>query len=456
MKEKKVKIGLEVHIQLNTKTKLFCGCRTDVKEPNSAVCEICLGMPGSKPSLNIEAVKKGISLALALDSKIQDKMVFSRKTYFYPDMSKNYQITQYEFPLAFGGSFELQSKKIRITRLQLEEDPASIQHKGTYSLLDYNRSGIPLIELVTEPDFSSIKEVKEFIKEVISILDYLNIYDPSKFSIRVDTNVNIEGHPRVEIKNLNSLKTIEKAVNFEIIRQKNNLKNGTELKQKTVYYDEATGSIIASREKETEEDYGYIFDTDLPVFTAHTLLVKSEREKLPELPKQKINRLVKEYNITKEESKTICIEKFTADIFEKAELDKKRLAKWICGSLRKVLNYNKLKLSQTKINKLEIEKLFGKEDEKILTPRTSELVLRRLAVESKDVDRIIYELGFGKVTDEDLKILVKEVVKKHKKAVDDYKAGKNKSFQFLIGKIVKLSKGCADAKKAKKILKEII
>lgn len=450
----KVKIGLEIHVQLNTKSKLFCGCSTDYKSPNTVVCETCLGMPGSKPRLNAGAMIKALKLAIALDCKIQKKMVFSRKTYFYPDLSKNYQITQLEYPLALDGVLKLRTKEIRIKRIQLEEDPAGLQHKPNYVLMDYNRSGIPLVEVVTEPDFESIDEVKEFINELTTILDYLGMYDPSNFTLRADVNVNIEGHPRVEIKNLTGTKNIEKALNFEIVRQKSVLATNQQLQQQTMHFDAKERSTVASRTKETEEDYGYIFDPDIPVVNLGKDFIKKIKEKMPELPQQRIKRFVKDYGIKEQDAYTVAIEKAKADLFEELskKTDKDYLLKWMVGPLRKVLNYNKLKFVQTKVKEDHIIKLLELMKDGTLTPRAGEFVLREMIVKPEDPKKIMKKLGFGGVKKQELEKIVKKVIAENKKAVKDYKAGEKKALQFLIGQVVRKSKGQADAKEVAKLL----
>lgn len=450
----KVKIGLEIHVQLNTKSKLFCGCSTDYKKPNTVVCETCLGMPGSKPRLNSEAVVKSLKLAIALNCKVQQKMIFSRKTYFYPDLSKNYQITQLEYPLAFDGTLKLRNKEIRIKRIQIEEDPAGLQHKPNYVLIDYNRSGIPLVEVVTEPDFESIEEVKEFIDKLTTILDYLGMYDPSNFTLRADVNVNLEGHPRVEIKNMTGTKNIEKALNFEVVRQKSVLAAKQQSQQQTMHYDAKTSSTVASRTKETEEDYGYIFDPDIPIIKLDKKFIKRVEEKMPELPQQRIERFIKDYGIKEQDAHVITIEKAMADLFEELskKFDNEYLLKWMIGPLRKVLNYNKLKFMQTKMKKEHITELLKLMEDNTLTPRAGEFVLREMVVKPNEPQKIMKKLGFKGVKKEGLGKMVKEVIAKNKKAVKDYKKGEKKALQFLIGQVVRKSKGQANAKEVAKVL----
>ncbi len=452
----KVKIGLEIHIQLNTASKLFCGCSTKYDKPNSAVCETCLGMPGSKPMVNEEAIIKGLKLALALNCKIQKKTLFSRKTYFYPDLAKNYQITQYENPLAEKGFLKIKNKIIRIRRLQIEEDPASIQHKPNYVLIDYNRSGIPLIELVTEPDFESTEEVIDFINNLTTILNYLDMYNPSEFSLRADVNVNLDNHPRTEIKNITGRKAIEKALNFEIVRQKSLLLSNQEIRQQTMHYDSSTGSTFVSRTKENEEDYGYIFDPDLPIIEIDDKLVNQIKKEMPELPQQKILRFIKEYKLKELDAYTLTIEKATADLFEDLQkiIGKDRLVKWINGPLRKVLNYNRLNFLETGITKEMIIELLDLIKEGKLTERSGEFVLRELVKNPKEPKRIMEKLGFKDISKEELLLKIKETIKENEKAVNDYNNGKKEALKFLIGQVIRKTKGQADAKLVAKLLKE--
>ena len=260
-------IGLEVHVELNTKTKLFCSCPTKGnEEPNSRTCEVCLGHPGSKPVLNKKAVEFALKLCLALNCKINPELIFSRKSYFYPDMAKNYQITQYDIPLGKKGKLNLSSgKEIGITRVHMEEDPASLVHPGgmqqsSYVLVDYNRSGNPLVEIVTEPELSNAADARDFMKNLITILTYLEIFDENNNIIKADANISIKesGFVKAEVKNITGFKEIERALNYEIERQKKEVKEGKKLHQETRAWDSEKGLSFSLRKKETEEDYGYI------------------------------------------------------------------------------------------------------------------------------------------------------------------------------------------------------
>jgi aspartyl-tRNA(Asn)/glutamyl-tRNA(Gln) amidotransferase subunit B len=455
------KIGLEIHIQLNTKSKLFCTCSTNLARPNSHVCEICLGMPGSKPVLNKKAVEFSVMLAFALNCKVPKISRFDRKTYFYPDLPKNYQITQYNFPIAQKGYLQILNNKIKIRRIQIEEDPGSITYPqhidvSKYSLIDYNRSGFPLCEVVTEPDFSSSKEVKKFLKMFISIIKHLGIYS-SNNSFRVDTNVSIGRNPRVEIKNIGSIKDVVSAIDHEIYRQKFVLESGKKITQQTRRFTGLTTE--AMREKETEEEYGYIIDPDLPPIVLTALQINQIKKKLPELPYQRAKRMFNQYKINKHQALAIVSEKELADFYEKVvkHIEPKFTAGWVSTQLLKVLNYNNLSFSETKLGSqhfvmfLNLIKL-GK-----ISDRAADLLLRELVLKPQNPKKLAEELNLLNLTDNELSKLTKSVLKKYSKQANQYKRGESKILSFLIGQVVKESKGRADAKKSKQeIIKYLV
>jgi len=318
-------IGIEVHIQLSEvcKSKIFCSCPTQGSEkPNSRTCPTCLGHPGSKPVLNIEALKQGIKVALALNCKIAPETFFSRKTYFYNDMPKNFQVTQYEIPFASKGKLD----SIRIRRIHLEEDPGALIHKKTFCLIDYNRSGIPLIEVVTEPDFRSANQVRQFLKKLITILEYLDVYTrKSEATMKADINISTTGE-RVEIKNISGLKEIERALDYEIARQ---LENPAKAQQ-TLAWDPNKGKTIITREKETEEQYGYIFEPDLTKIELSKDFVNEIKKTLPELSDSKLLRFKKQYKLPSEEASVLTSEIRLANLFEEVakKIDPLLAARW--------------------------------------------------------------------------------------------------------------------------------
>lgn len=329
-------IGLEVHVELDTNTKLFCGCPTEAENPNTATCEVCLGMPGSKPVLNKKAVEFAIMLCKALSCKINPELIFSRKSYFYPDMSKNYQITQFEVPLGEEGRLKIKGKEAGITRVHLEEDPASLVHlagmsSSEFVLVDYNRSGRPLCEVVTKPDMASPEEARDFMKKLITVLNYLGIFDQKNCIIKADANVSIKesGYVRSEIKNITGFKEIERALKYEVERQRKAVKDGEKFVQETRAWDAGKGMTSRMRTKETEEDYGYIIDPDLVAIDITKDMIN--KVKLPELADEKKEKFVKKYKIAELDAEVIADEKLLAEMFEKVaeKIDPVLAARWL-------------------------------------------------------------------------------------------------------------------------------
>ncbi len=465
----KVKIGLETHVQLNTKSKIFCGCRNPVNleeepKPNTLTCETCLGMPGSKPRTNRGVVDSVLRLALALKCRIEPETFFSRKTYFYPDMSKNFQITQYEVPIARHGSVSIRigakTKRIRITRAHMEEDPAKLVHVGglggKHTLVDYNRSGIPLVEIVTDPDFSSPEEARMFLQRLAGILEYLGLYDPlSRAVFKSDANVSIEGGARIEVKNITGTKEIEQALKFEIVRQANMLKRGAKVRRETRAWNPDTGSTQSLRGKEEEEEYGYIFEPDLTRIEISRQQIEKARRSLPELPDEKRARYVRESKIPEKLAESIVAEPDIARFYEEVSrrTSPKLAASWIAGPLKKTLNWNSLRLSQTKIKPEWFVKLLSMFGHGKITDRNAEMVIRKMVDEGLEPMAIIKKHGLGKVGDRsEMKMIIDSIIKKNKPAVDDYKAGGKKALHFLVGQVVRESKGTIDPKEARKLI----
>ena len=363
-------IGLEIHVGLNTESKLFCSCKiSEDASPNSHTCDICVGLPGSKPVLNKKAFEYALKLCLALNCEISPELIFSRKIYFYPDMSKNYQITQYEIPLGNNGKLSLTNKEIKISRIHIEEDPAALIHQGSTVLVDYNRSGTPLCEIVTEPDMSSPEEAREFLKKLLTILNYLKIFNIKTGIIKADANVSIKPYERVEIKNINGFKEIERAINYEIQRHKELIKeNKPVTKRETRGWDSEKGITLFQRSKEEEADYGYIIDPDLvPVDVTKELIEKTKNE-LPELPKEKSLRYQEEYKIKKEDAEVISNDFELASLLESSVSNKINpvfASEWIRREVTRVLNYNKKELDETFISKHLIEVMELIKDNKI-------------------------------------------------------------------------------------------
>ncbi|MBI2140286.1 Asp-tRNA(Asn)/Glu-tRNA(Gln) amidotransferase subunit GatB [Candidatus Woesearchaeota archaeon] len=389
-------IGLEIHIELNTATKLFCPCqRTGSDIPNSRTCPICLGHPGSKPVLNKKAIESAIKLALATKSAIAPNLVFSRKSYFYPDMSKNYQISQYELPLAKEGSLALGAgKSVGITRLHLEEDPASLVHpsgmrESAYVLVDYNRSGNPLLELVTRPELESPGEARDFMKQLITILEYLEIFDINSCIIKADANISIResNYSRVEIKNITGFKEIERALNYEVARQQQEAKEGKTLRQETRSWDSELGITSPLREKESEEEYGYIIDPDLVSFSLSHEFIAKIKQAMPELAHEKLEKFQQQHGITEEMAKIISKDKELAEMFESvaASVNPELAAKWVRRELPRVLNFAKKKLHETAIKEHHLIDILQLVQQKKITDKTAQRLMELLINSPFDV-----------------------------------------------------------------------
>src|SRR3989338_3642872 len=353
-------IGLEIHIQLNTVTKLFCSCPTQgSEEPNSRVCPTCLGHPGSKPVVNKKAIEYALKLALATKSKIAPELIFSRKSYFYPDMAKNYKISQYEIPLAVKGKIKLAAgKEINLTRIHMEEDPAALVHpagmeKSPYVLVDYNRSGNPLVEVVTEPDMISAEEARDFMKQLITILEYLEIFDINNCIIKADANISTKesGYARVEVKNITGFKEIERALNYEVARQQQESKDKRKIAPETRAWDSERGTTSSLRAKETEEEYGYIIDPDLVPIILSPGFISGIKRNMPELAHEKLAKFQEKHGLSEEMAKIISKDRPLAEMFEavSAAVNPELAAKWIRRELPRVLNFAKKKLEETGI-----------------------------------------------------------------------------------------------------------
>jgi aspartyl-tRNA(Asn)/glutamyl-tRNA(Gln) amidotransferase subunit B len=465
--EGQVIVGLEVHCQLDTKSKLFCGCSTDYRNdgPNTHVCPICLGLPGAMPSLNKRAIEYAMRVAKALNCEILEESEFSRKNYFYPDLNKAYQITQYDKPLSEGGYLEIESdeggeKRIRITRVHVEEDPGRLVHmgnaeRGKYSLVDYNRAGIPLIEIVSEPDMRSPKEARKFLNKLRATLEYLSVFNSEKEgSIRVDANISIKGNERVEVKNITSYKGVEKALTFEVTRQKNLIRRGQKIERETRHYLETRGVTQAGRSKEQEHDYRYFPEPDL-----RPLRVKSWVNSiiLPELPDARRERFMAEYGCSLNHARTLTGELKLANFFERVVASDKRglaplAATWIADTLIGELNYRDMSLDRVEAEAiLELVQLVKAG---AITDKSGVEILRvmldqRLKGEPLEtVDAIVSRLDLKKSSSDDstLQPVINEVNTENPKAVEDFRNGNDASGNFLVGQAMKKTRGKADPK----------
>jgi len=467
-------VGLEVHCQLDTKSKLFCGCSTDYRSdgPNTHVCEVCLGLPGSMPVLNKKAIEYAMRVAKALSCEVLEESEFSRKNYFYPDLDKAYQITQYDKPLAEKGVLEIEGdggvKKVRITRIHVEEDPGRLVHmgnaeRGRYSLVDYNRAGIPLIEIVTEPDMRSPKEARKFLNKLRATLEYLGVFDSEKEgSLRVDANISIKGSERVEVKNITSYKGVEKALTFEVTRQKNLIRRGQPIERETRHFLEARGITQSARSKEQEHDYRYFPEPDLRPLQVRSWLTGIV---LPELPDARRERFVQQYGCSENHARTLTGELRLANFFEQVVApDPAGLsavsATWVADTLIGELNYRSMSIDRLKPAAFTRVLRLLKTGE--ITDKSGIEVLRimldqRLKGEAcETAEEIVARLHLAKTSgdDEALRAAVREAIGQNKKAVADYRAGKAGASNFIVGQVMKMTRGRADPGELNRLIAE--
>ncbi|MBC7109926.1 MAG: Asp-tRNA(Asn)/Glu-tRNA(Gln) amidotransferase subunit GatB [Archaeoglobi archaeon] len=461
----KVLIGLEVHVQLNKlKSKMFCSTPTNYHHapPNTVVCPICLGLPGTMPTINRRAVESAVKVALALNAEIQERTMFYRKNYFYPDLPKGFQISQYDFPVGLNGYVIIDGdegeKKVRIKRIHMEEDPGRLVHlgridKAKYTLIDYNRSGMPLLEIVTEPDMNSPKEARAFISKLRSILEYLDVFEGSlEGAMRVDANVSIEGGARVEIKNISSFKGVEKALSFEITRQKNLLRRGVQPKMETRHFDEAQEITVSLRVKEEESDYRYFPEPDLPPMDLSGWAEKLKAE-LPELPDARRERLIAQYRISVEHAKILTGERALADYFERvaSQVSPKLAAAWISDVLKGELNYRDMSITECfpPEKMVELLKLL---EEDMISDKAAVMIIRKMLDEGGDPREIMEREGLKKVKEDILPGVISSVIEENEKAVNDYLSGKKEAINYLVGQVMKKLRGRADASRVYELL----
>ncbi|WP_436931020.1 Asp-tRNA(Asn)/Glu-tRNA(Gln) amidotransferase subunit GatB [Halosimplex halobium] len=477
-------IGLEVHVQLETDTKIFCGCSTDVgdDEPNTHTCPVCLGLPGALPVVNEGAVEAAVKVGKAIDATIPEETTFHRKNYYYPDLPKNFQITQYDAPICADGELEFsvagERRSVAIRRAHLEEDPGSLQHKGgsidtaDYTLVDYNRAGTPLMEIVTEPDFRSPDEVRAFLAKLTEVLEYLGIFDATRDgSLRVDANLSIvegaavgddgaidtetlESANRTEVKNISSHKGAEKALAYEETRQKNAIQRGRAVEQETRHWDESKGVTLSMRSKEEEKDYRYFREADLP-----PLKVSDWKEKLaiPELPDARRERFREEYGLNEEAADKLTSTKEVADFFEDVaeQFDPDLAATWVADELLGELNYRDMQITDVSDRFDEIERLVElvAEDE-ITTKNARETVLRGMLDDGDPPDEIVEREDLGKTSGDEVQQAVEAAIEENPEAVSDYHDGDDGAINFLVGQVMGKTGGSADPGDVNQLLRE--
>lgn len=461
-------IGLEIHIQLLTKTKIFCGCKNEFgAPPNTNVCPVCMGYPGVLPALNKEAVRKAYIVCRALNCHLNEKAVFERKNYFYPDLPKNYQISQFALPFGTDGYVETEvngiPKKIRIHEAHLEEDAGKMIHEGTVSYCDYNRTGTPLLEIVTEPDFRSGEEAELFMQDFRKMVRYLHVCDGNmeEGSMRCDVNisVNFEGKGlgrKAEIKNLNSFRHVRLALQYEILRQSKMLTDGERIIQETRLWNDEKKRTESMRSKEDANDYRYFPEPDLPpYFPSEEFLEEIEKEQT-ELPWYRKKRFISEYKMTEDAAEFLTEEKERADFFEesvKAGVSVHSASSWLRGEIAKILNRDRKNLSESFLTVKKFADLLSLVDSGKINVQTARKVMEIVINENKEPAGVVEENGWMQMEESgELESIIEKILDSNKKVLEQIKNGDMKPVGFLIGQIMKASGGKADPKKAREII----
>jgi len=480
-------IGLEVHVQLLTKSKMFCRCSADYASalPNTHVCPVCLGMPGVLPTINKQAVDYTIMTALALNCTISDFTKFDRKNYPYPDLMKGYQISQYDAPIGHGGRLTIEAdggkKRIGITRVHLEEDVAKLVHRTspdgeTYSLVDVNRSGVPLMEIVGEPDLRSAEEARQYLVKLRSILRYLGVStgNMEEGSFRCDANISIrpensrDSLAKVEVKNMNSFKAVYQALEFEAKRQRKVVAEGKRLTQETRGWVEEKEKTVSQRSKEYAHDYRYFPEPDLPPLVINREWVEEIRARLPELPEARRDRFMAEYALSLYDANLLTSSRAMANYFEdclKTEVYKKlppgkgakEISNLLLGEVSRILNANNIDIVdfRERVSPEQLARLSASTSEGAVSTATSKSVLEEMFKTGKDADEIIARRGLSQISDaKELEEVTSQVIQANPRAVADYKVGKTQSLKFLVGQVMKVTRGRANPKLVNELLQE--
>ncbi|MBI2167236.1 MAG: Asp-tRNA(Asn)/Glu-tRNA(Gln) amidotransferase subunit GatB [Candidatus Omnitrophica bacterium] len=466
-------IGLEVHVQLATRSKLFCPCPAQFgAEPNLNTCPVCLGLPGSLPVLNQEALRMAVKAGLALNCRVAERFKFDRKNYFYPDLPKAYQISQFNKPVNGRGflTVELKDgpKKIGITRAHLEEDAGKLLHEGVKdgSLVDYNRAGVPLLEIVSEPEIFTTEEAYQYLTTLKAILQYLEVSDcdMEKGSLRCDANISIRPRgekklgTKVEIKNMNSFRAVERALQFEIERQTGVLTEGGRLTQETRLWNESRGETFSMRSKEYAHDYRYFPEPDLVPFTLSRAEVEAIRRTLPELPNERIQRLVKDYGISEYDSARLVQEKAVAEYYEasvKEGVSAKLAANWILSELLGHLKEAGTAIQGSKVSAQSLAGLIRLIENNTISGKIAKDVLPEMLATGKSAEAVVKEKGLVQVTDVKLiETVVLKIIQANPKGVEDFRSGKKQAAGFLVGQVMKETQGKANPKLVNEILEK--
>ncbi len=469
-------IGLEIHVQLLTRSKMFCGCSTRFgAAPNSQTCPVCLGLPGSLPVINRRAVELGLRAALVLNCTVHPVSQFHRKNYYYPDLPKNYQISQYQYldhpPLATDGFLEVEvdgsRRRVGIRRVHLEEDTGKLVHPedGAVTWVDYNRSGVPLMEIVTYPDLRSPQEARAFLLKLRQVLQYAEVSTGrmEEGTLRCDANVSLRrpGEPlgtRTEVKNMNSVRSVERALAYEIERQRALLERGEPVVQQTRHWDERRGVTFASRSKEEAEDYRYFPEPDLVPVEVTPEWLEEVRRELPEMPDARRDRLMAQYGLGRYDAELLVQTRATADFFEAAVAvhpSPKAIANWMLGEVAAYLNEHNLEIEQLRITPRQLAELVALVEDGTISGRTAKDVIAEMLHTGEDPRRIVDRRGLVQIADEAaLREAVEEVVRDHPEPVRDVQAGKEKAIAFLVGQVMRRTGGRANPALVHKLLRE--
>jgi len=467
-----VSIGLETHVQLKTRSKLFCSCPTRFgEEPNTNVCPVCLGYPGTLPVVNYQAVRLTVVTGLMLGCRVNLHSKFDRKNYFYPDMPKNYQISQYDQPICTGGSVEIEVegkvKRIRLRRIHLEEDVGKSFHFGRSSGVDFNRAGIPLMEIVTEPDISSADEAHAYLVALKAILEYGEVSDCNleEGNVRCDVNCSVrkrdgsrELGTKTEIKNLNTFRGVYRALKYEIARQIRVLERGGTIQQQTLRWDDEKGVTVALRSKEYAHDYRYFPDPDIPPVVLRPEEVEAWRESLPELPSRRKRRFQEQYGLPEYDAGVLVAEREVADFFERTVAEgatPKAASNWVMTEVLRVIGESGKRVSDLRLRPEGLARLISLVERGMVNMPTAKEVFGVMLETGGDPERIVRERGLAQVSDEgELMEVVGRVLAANQKVVADYRAGKKAALQFLIGQVMRETRGKANPKAAARILRE--
>ena len=470
-------IGLEVHVQLDTNTKIFCSCGTGFgAPPNSLVCPVCLGLPGVLPVLNKKAFKYAIKVAIALGCDIQKKVKFDRKNYYYPDLPKNYQISQYDMPLAYNGKVSLPGAKgedarvIGITRAHLEEDAGKLLHDAgeACSYVDLNRTGMPLLEIVSEPDIRTPQEAHKFLTVLKQIIEYLEVSDCNmeEGSLRCDANISLrkKGEKKlgvkVEIKNLNSFRAVRDALHFEEVRQEEMLEDGADIVQETRLWNEVNKKTLSMRSKEEAQDYRYFPEPDLVPFEIHTGIKEEIAKDMPELPEEKTKRFILKYALSCKDVELLVAEKSVADFFEQVMKYFKNPAivcNWVKGEVLRHLKEKNVRMGALNLTPKNLANLIEMVEDGTISGLSAKEVLDICVSTGRDPRAIVDEKGFRQVSDKgELAAVIGKVIKDNQQSVNDYKNGKTNALGFLVGQVMKATKGKANPKLSGEMLSKVI